>query len=308
MGTSKEGSLIATLSFILSDQTEETYSRSFTLSHTPTRSGPELLTRQLFDEVGKELRFGAHWDALASVEDLSQCALCVISPDDFETGKEFSLHNTREVWREITNTLLSVKFLLAEARAFKDVRLEMEKTGADENGIVNVHLNMIKSFDHAVYLLAKVENLFLLLLFVNLWSTSTSIVKVDVSSPDWDRAIDWKSVNEGLLDRSRLPADVNDAEHNAILRVLNRYQRTGSLKRIADYRNRVAHTLHPSVDDPKFSASLCFPKQIQAGVDMSITWPSRAEFQFLELYKDAADAFMRVATLLHELKKIQRFA
>lgn len=101
---------------------------------------------------------------------------------------------------------------------------------------------------------------------------------------------------------------MNDAERDAILRVVDAYERTDSLKRIADYRNRVTHTLHPSVDDPKFGASLCFPKKFRGGVDMSISWPSRAEFQFLELYEDAADAFRRITSLLHELKKVQRFA
>jgi hypothetical protein len=68
-------------------------------------------------------------------------------------------------------------------------------------------------------------------------------------------------------------------------------------------------SIHPSVDDPKFSASLCFPKQIpNGGIDMSVRWPAQAEFHFLELYADAAEALTRVVTLLRELKTIQRFA
>jgi hypothetical protein len=230
-----------------------------------------------------------------------------ISADDLWTGKELSVHNTREVWREVTNTLLGAKYLLAQARAFRDVKAEVPPT--DENTTSNVHLNMLESFDHAVYLLAKVEDLFLLLLFVNLWTTSSSVVDVDLSSSDWDRAVCWKSVRKGLADRSRFPADVTDAEYDAILNVFNNYERTGALERIANYRNRVTHTIHPSVDDPKFSASLCFPKQIpNGGVDMSISWPARAEFQFLELYADAAETLKEVVTLLRELKKIPRFA
>jgi hypothetical protein len=304
-----EGSLKTTLAFALPDGSEKAYSQSFTLPRVSAESGPELLSAQLFAEVEKELRFGAYWDALADLQDLLRSVPRKISANDLWMGKELSVHNTREVWREVTNALLGAKYLLAQARAFRDVKAQVRPADTDENTASNVHLSMLESFDHAVYLLAKVEDLFLLLLFVNLWTTSSSIVDVDLSSSDWDKAVDWKSVRKGLAERSRFPADVTDAEHDAILKVFNSYQRTGALERIANYRNRVTHTIHPSVDDPKFSASLCFPKQIpNGGVDMSIRWPAQAEFQFLELYADAAEALTRVVTLLRELKRIERFA
>lgn len=309
MENSQQSSLNALLRFTLADGSEMSYSQVFALSRVPPEEGPKLLAAQLFAEVEKELRFGARWDALPQVGDLSQSAPRTLSMDEIVNGREISVHNTREMWREITNTLLGVNYLLAQAGAYKDVKSSAEAAGNGENDIAMVHISMVESFDQAVSLLARVEDLFLLLLFVNLWTTSSSIVDVDLSLPDWDRSITWKSVKKGLTDRSRMPGDVADPECAAILDVVDSYQRTGALERIAGYRNRIMHTLHPAVDDPKFSAFLCFPKQRSKGVlDMSIGIPTVAEFDFSDLYRDAVEALKQVVTVLRKLKEIPRFS
>jgi hypothetical protein len=215
MADAKAGTLAATLKFSLPDGSEQTHSQSFVLPRVPAGGGPKLLADQLFADVAKELRFGAHWDTLIDIEDLLKSVPRTIATDDLASGVEFAIHNTREVWRELTNTLLAFKFLLAQARAFKDVEIELQNTPQQESATANVHLSKIESFDHAVYLLAKVEDLFLLLLFVNLWTTTTTIVNVDFSSREWDRAICWTSVRKGLTDGSKLPPELSDSDYRA---------------------------------------------------------------------------------------------
>src|SRR2546430_3720347 len=150
MNNSRGASLKATLTFALSKGPEQTYSHSFTVPSAPAEGGPTLLAAQIFAEIEKEMRFGTHWDALASVDGLSQSVRRTFSAGDVYAGKELSVHNTREVWREISNTLLSVKFLLAQARAFKEVG---DIPGYEDNARANIHFNMVESFDQAVYLL-----------------------------------------------------------------------------------------------------------------------------------------------------------
>ena len=113
MENSKQGSLNATLSFTLRNGTEMSYSKVFALPRVPPAEGPKLLATQLFAELAKGLSFGAHWDALPTVEDLSESVQRTLSMDDVVNGREMSIHNTREVWREITNALLGVNYLLA---------------------------------------------------------------------------------------------------------------------------------------------------------------------------------------------------
>ena len=42
--------------------------------------------------------------------------------------------------------------------------------------------------------------------------------------------------------------------------------------------------------------------------DISVSWPTQPEFQFLQLYADASEAFEQVVAFFRELKKIPRFA
>jgi hypothetical protein len=309
MDETRELTLTARLTFAVPERPEEMHTQLFILPHVPWEGRSELLAGQIFAEIGKELRFGAHWDALAKVEDLSDAASRTTNAEELSSGIEFSIHNTQAVWREVTNTLLGTRYSLAQARGFHDIQNEWKTANADENDIANIHLSKLEKFDNAVFLLARVEDLFLLLLFVNLWRMGTSIVDVNFASPDWAKAISWKSVRKGLSERGRLPADVSETEHEEILSVLERYQRTDSLEAVANYRNRITHILHPSVDDVKFSASLSFPKAMPGGgTDMTVRWPNRPEFEFLALYNAAAEALSQVVTLLRRLKRIPRFA
>src|SRR5437660_6504739 len=103
---------------------------------------------------------------------LSQAGVCDLN--------RWAAHsNTAETWFQIQNTFLQTAHLLAKSRAYKYV----EDDEAEEDLRLPIHLIKIQFFNSAAYLISKVEDLFLLLLFVN--SERSLIPDVDVHQPNW---------------------------------------------------------------------------------------------------------------------------
>jgi carboxylesterase type B len=76
----------------------------------------------------------------------------------------FAAHgNTAQVWWQIENSFTEAAHLLSRARAYDDV----EKGESDKDRQMYLHLMKIQYFNAAAYLTSKIEDWFLLLLFVN---------------------------------------------------------------------------------------------------------------------------------------------
>jgi hypothetical protein len=321
METERFGSLKTTLKFVI-DGKEEGFSRDFVVPLNGHNSGPETLALEIFADVQKELLFGKYWDAIENPSDLGIHKNRSYSIEDQWTGEYLFLENTRAVWFEIQNNLLEARYLLAQSRAHKAVELAIieeqkltPESARENHRVLNIHLNKLDAFDRAVYLLARIEDLFLLMLFVNL---GNSLVEdVDVEKPDWQKDIVWRKVKDGLKRRGTQP-DANpylnalsDADYAAIMETIRSLKGIQEVKEITDYRDSTTHRVRPSVDYPGFTAQLSFPKVREEGKVIVMSMPalssSLVDHQFLELYEKATKVYAHYVNVLRKLKRIPRF-
>jgi hypothetical protein len=212
---------------------------------------------ETFSEIEKDIHFSDYYDELPDPTFLEKNISRSYTPAEWNGDEHRFQANSQQVWHEISNTLLSAKFSLAQSRGYKDVELSMIEQGAaadlTEAAILNIHLSKMSAFDGAVYRLAKIEDLFLQLLFVNL---GNSLVEVDFQSKHWQKKIDWDAIKAGLKQRhpkaisnrylNRLP----DAEYDSILAVFRKFKNPKEVTDIVDYRNATSHRIPPSVDYP----------------------------------------------------------
>jgi hypothetical protein len=114
------GSLKTTLKFTINGKEQE-FSLDFAVPVSGHDDGPERLSIEMFADVQKELLFGKYWEMIEDPGDLSIHQNRTYSIEDQFSGEYLFLENTRAVWFEIQNNLLEARYLLAQARAYKDV-------------------------------------------------------------------------------------------------------------------------------------------------------------------------------------------
>lgn len=306
--------LTVKLTFRVADK-EHSYSHDIVLPHAPTEDGIAIAATETFAEIEKEIHFSDFYEQLADPGPLMNHLRRSYKPEEFK-GKEHSFHlNTQHVWQEITNTLLSAKYSLAQARAYKDVELLMIKEGADTSNpqLLNVHFDKMSAFDAAVYRLAKIEDLFLLLLFVNL---GNSLVETNLESDDWQKRITWNAVKDGLRRRhpevvsNRYLNELPDEDYATIRSVFQKYKNP-QVMQITAYRDATTHRIPPSVDYSGLTGVLLFPKFPESGGSAlvgSFVRRFTIDHQFLDLYEMARKAFSHLVQVLKQLKEVPRFA
>jgi len=160
--------LKATLTFITDGQ-EETRTHEVNLPLPPTEAGVYLMAAQVFCEIAKEVLFAGFYEQLSDPSILTTYARRSVTFDSVTTGQLEADSNMQQVWYEITNTLIAARYLLAQSRGYKEVeqRLPNPRPGYPSSDMLNMHISKMNAFDAAVYRLAKIEDLFLLLLFVS---------------------------------------------------------------------------------------------------------------------------------------------
>lgn len=138
----------------------------------------------------------------------------------------------------------------------------------------------LQFFNLAAHLICKVEDWFLLLLFVN--SGASLIPTIDVHKADWEKEITWKAINEGLRLRkserfcgrfrksNRYLDALADEDYRTIRSVCRKLGRPRSVGIIREYRNEIAHRGLPAVDYPFFSPQFQFPKTEGQGAVLRI--------------------------------------
>ncbi len=313
--------ILMSLTFDSGGTAPRTSTRTLSVPSPEPATGEQLLAEQLFGELEKELAASDFHTLLPDCGDLLN-----IGTQPTPMTEWVQQYNTREVWHEISNTLLEARYLLAQARAYK----EIEDRRTVEHDILSLHLMKIDAFDRAVYLLAKIEDLLVLLLFVNL---EFSLVNVDLSRSDWAKQITWDRVKDGLKRRRGSAAAkrgilarflgcfrpsrptnpvvdaLNDSEYDAIRSILARFKSPHFVRQTTEYRDRSTHRIHPSVDHPGFTPVLAIPRRTATGTVITgiPARPREADFAFLDLYQSAVQTFGHCVVLLRELKAIPRF-
>jgi hypothetical protein len=273
-----------------------------------------LAVGETFAEIEKDIHFSDYYDELPDPTFLEKNVLRSYTPAELNGDEHRFQSNSQQVWHEISNTLLSAKFSLAQSRAYKDVELSMIVQGADADpgasGLLNIHLSKMSAFDGAVYMLAKIKDLFLLLLFVNL---GNSLVKTDVKSSGWEKKIGWEAMEKGLLKRHTASNSnpylnqLSQVDYKTIQSVFGKFKTPQEVTDIVNYRDATTHRISPSVDYPGISALLNF---IEGGSIQTQKFVRRfkVDHQFLDLYQTATKVYSHYVQVLGELKSVPRFS
>jgi len=218
--------------------------------------------------------------------------------------------NTANVWFQVHNTFLEAAHLMAQARAYNDI----ETGEADQDKRLPIHLIKLQFFNSAVHLICKVEDWFLLLLFVN--SGCSLIPGVDVHGPDGMKEITRGAIEKGLRMRKSericgrfrksnpyLDA-LSDVDYRTIRGVFKKLGRPKSVRVIRKYRNEIAHRGLPAVDYPFFSPNFMFPKKTGGSVILAVPAGTKVDYQFLDLYQHACNALNHLENQLVRIKYI----
>jgi hypothetical protein len=193
------------------------------------------------------------------------------------------------------------------------------------------------SFHLGMQELAKVEDLFLRLLFESL---GASLVDVNLAKPNWESSINRERIRKGLRmhpsNISRLRwwprichwlksrrsdlhnrhlEELTTAEYEELIRIFNQFPNPNFVRVFTEYRNKLTHRLNPSVDYPELYIELedrrgkqSVNKLGQPFVVYSIgSTRTVAEYTFETLFDAAAQTVAHYIALLSDLQKISRF-
>ena len=285
------------------------YTKEFDVDRDLDRDDLDFRAAQMFRECQMQALYSSYRRTVSNFQTLSVSGNWF--PGVASDLIRMAAHsNTAHVWFQIRNTLLEAAHLMAQARAYKDI----ETAELDEDKRLLIHLMKVQFFNSAVYLICKVEDWFLLLLFVN--SGCSLIPGVDVHGPDWMKEITRGAVDKGLrLRKSERMCgrfrktnpyldEMSDEDYRTIRNVFKKLCRPKSVRALREYRNEIAHRGLPAVDYPFFSPNFMFPKAADRSVQLSIPAGTKVHYQFLRLYQHACDALKHLETQLVRIKAI----
>jgi len=293
---------------------KSTFEKTAALRSERNAPGEEYVAEYLGFELEKELRWVSYHSALPDVESFLRPARQTVNANPLDTTELEDRWNTAAVWREIGNTLLRVKVLMAQSRAYKDMEPKHNDMLEENQALYRLHLRKMDCFDLAAFLLAKAEDLTFRLIFENL---GASIVPVNRDEPDWERELNWTNIKRGLKCRTTNPylMALSEEEYRGLRKILAAFRRPHFVRSFIRYRNCVAHRISPSVDCAEFHTHLqdrvrtpLRDRQGHVGWSMRIKGrPKQPEHYFLPLYETAAQTLQHYVSLLGQLFSMPRF-
>jgi len=299
------------LSFSSEGLEGKSYKKSLDVENDLDRDGWDYLAAHMFRECQKETLYRTHRQDLPKFEGFSDAGEWSPSQAAVSDLTRWAAHtNTAEAWFQIQNAFFETAHLLAQSRAYNDIETEE----ADKERRLLIHLVKIQFFNSASYLISKVEDLFLQLLFVS--SGCSLIPTVDVHKADWEKEITRGAIHKGLKSRkSQLRCGrfwksnayldaLSDEEYRTIRSVFKKLGSAKSVRTIREYRNEIAHRGLPAVDYPDFSPVFRFPKKQGQVTSLGFGGRAKVKYHFLELYEDAVSAMKHIETQLRMIKAI----
>lgn len=294
---------------------ERTFEKVVEIPDETSVAGEDNLRDYLWAEVEKELEWGRYLEGLPDIEDLPQPTRQSFKLDDMVSGAYHDRTNVQWTWFEIKKVLREVRLLLAQSRAYKALEPEHKANLEENNLLYNLHLNKIEKFDLAVFLLTKVEDLVFRLIFEG---TGASLISVDMSDPEWERALTWSKINAALKKNSGNSgnAHLNTEEQAALIWIVGAFRQPDYVSRFIAYRNQVTHRIRPSVDYVELYTYLqnrmAKPLFDAEGREKGRSWgigvrPTKAEYDFDALYELAVRTMEHYVALLRRLSAIHRF-
>jgi len=299
------------ISFSDPDIGQKGHTESFDVQDDLNYSGWDYLARHMFRECRMEVLYRTHRQQLPRFEGFSDANDWSPSQTAISDLNRWAAHtNTAEAWLQIQNAFHETAHLLAQSQAYKD----LEGIEKDEEQQLLLHIIKMQFFNSATYFISKIEDLFLLLLFVN--SECSLIPTVDVRKKDWPREITRGAIHRGLkLRKSELCCSrfrrtnpylnsLTDDEYRTVRSVLKKLGSANSVRTIRNYRNAVAHRGLPAVDRPSLSPTFRFPEKHGSGISLGFGGGPAVEYSFADIYKHAVTALKHCETQLRRIKAI----
>jgi hypothetical protein len=272
--------------------------------------GKENLAREMFAELRKAISFVGHMEALPSTDDLTHSISFTKRPSD--PMAFIDLFNVPALWLEIGNTFTDLRYVLAQAKAYKELE-PPDTTPLSDSLCAYLHFEKMYRLNLAVFQLVKMQDLVLRLLQETF---SGKLISVDYDDDDWERDLRLRDIKTGLktlADNGKL----SDLDYQAILAALACPAKSSHRQTVVRYRNRLAHGIRPSVDYPELYTNIEDRRgeviRDASGIEKGRTYGIRGgsiepEFLFGELYTALADYMGRVAEMLKGLKLVPRLS
>ena len=286
------------------------HEKEITAPARSSKEGTVCQAQRTFADLQKDLMLGTFFDALPDPHGLYKAGSQRFSMEEIFSSFYFDRMNAQSVWREIQNTLISVRFLLAVARSYKELEPPHEEDFSKNGLLYNIHFDKMAQFDLAVFKLTKAEDLLLRLVF-----EATGAAFVSTEATNWDRQLIWDRVKDRLKERvsnARL-SSMEDAEYDNLLSLIREFRNPSFVQTLQSYRDRVAHRVSPSVDYPELYTTvedrswskIRNPQGEIVGRTKGFAGArSIAEFQFHDLYEVAKKTFQHYLNLLRQLRQI----
>jgi hypothetical protein len=277
--------------------------------HDSSAEGKQALAREIFAELRKAVNLADYGKSLPETADLMVAGTGGTRSDAMAF---LDMMNVPALWQEIHNTFLDLRYLLAQARAYKDLE-PAGTTPISDSLCAHLHFEKMHNLNLAMFQIVRIQDLVVRLLHEGF---SGRLIDVDYDEEGWEkdlRLVDAKKGLKNLLDSREL----SQIEHDEIMDALNTPAKSTGLGTVVKYRNRLAHRILASVDYPEIFTHvhdragevMRDASGIEKGRRYSISvGRSKPEFTFPELYAALVDYMSHIATMLNALRRTARLS
>jgi hypothetical protein len=269
--------------------------------------GKQNLAREMFAELQAHVNLANCHNALPKVENLlEQSGYRRTDPKGF-----IDIVNIPNMWLEISNTFLELRYVLAQAAAYKE--LEPPNTSPTSDALcAYLHFEKMYKLNLAVIDLMKIQDLVVRLLHE---CFSGKLIVVDHDDEDWEKKLTLFEAKKGLRKLAE-NGEIDRKEYDAILEALEHMTKSPHQKTVVNYRNALAHRVRAAVDYPELYTAM----QSRAGKVIknaagketgrmySFGGGRPVDFLFSDLYEAISDYMKHVVEMLRKLKEIPRLS
>lgn len=223
------------------------------------------------------------------------------------------LLNRPSIWLEINNTFVDLRFLLPQAKAYKDLEPK-DSNPVPDPLCTYLHFQKMYMLNLTVFQLVKIQDLVVRLLQE---SFAGELISVDYNDDEWEKKLTLKEAKKGLNNLLK-NGKLTSQEHQLIMEALEIPSQSPHKDTVIRYRNGLAHRIRLSVDYPELFTEV----EDRAGqplIDPATgkatgkVYPlrggkSKPKFLFADLYTALSDYMGYVAKMLKALKGIPRLA
>ena len=284
--------------------------RHATVDREPSEDGEQSLCLEMLAEFDKALSSGEFYD---DIPDLS-VNLTHSPRQKIDLSQWSNVRNTAALWLEISNTVADIRFLLAQARAYKQLEPPVSATdNAAKNLRYYAHFAKMYHFNLAVLGVVKMQDLVVRLLFENFGG---ELVAVNMASDGWEKKLTFDKAKKGLAERVQ-QRELTSTGFDLIMAALEAPSKSPHLSTIVDYRNRLTHRIRASVDYSELYTELedrvgrpIFDEngKTKGRVYSMGVSPGPPEHLFHDLYASMLDLLAHILEMLTALKAIARLA